>query len=745
MAALGAMVFAAWVGLGETARAQCSDRWLAGDVPLGVNYTPNYVVSWDPDGAGPRSPVLVVSGDFSFAGTTPVPFIAMWDGQAWQPMEGPPWTGGPRPLVLNGGLYAFASNRPSSQVLRWNGTTWESMGGTFAQLNDGVVYRGDILVAGGYRPSGSGTPISYLSRWDGQDWIPFAGDMNVSPNFLGVVGNDLFALGAFTIAGGVPVDRLARWDGAAWTAMGSLPDRLGRLYVHGNGVYADGYDSLARSSYLRRWTGATWLPVVQPDLYEIEGKKIVGSNWYAWGSQYVQLMPRSAMLRWNGSQWEDTAYSGTGFSAFDLAEHRGSLHLVGSTLTSGRVARWGGAGWLPLEPFTPGHVRGGSGNVANHNGELWAVGGFSVPGDASAAVLARRVGNEWAPFRQLTGYPYSILSTGIDLYIGGTILRMGTASFSAVARWNGTSLSLLPEPGTTVYDMVQHRGELIIAGWTGNERIVSRWNGVVWEYLGYDLVSRYRGTNDHINALIVYRDRVILGGQLGLPSTGGVPRALVLQLIGTSWEPLGSGLSGSYGVVNALTLYRGDLIAAGNFTSADGQPVRHIARWDGVRWHAMGDFDRSVECLKVYGGALIAGGEFHTVDGRACERIARWDGRSWTPMGAGLRGGRYSSGAYSLGVHRGELFVGGAFLFAGDQISAGFARWRACLADLDDGTGTGVCDGGVSIDDLLYFLDAYARGDWVADLDDGSGWGASDGAVTIDDLLFFLRAYDVGC
>jgi hypothetical protein len=70
---------------------------------------------------------------------------------------------------------------------------------------------------------------------------------------------------------------------------------------------------------------------------------------------------------------------------------------------------------------------------------------------------------------------------------------------------------------------------------------------------------------------------------------------------------------------------------------------------------------------------------------------------------------------------------------------------RSCVADLDDGSGSGTPDGGVTIDDLLYFLGIYAEGLLRADLDDGSGSGTPDGGVTIDDLLYFLTRYDLGC
>jgi len=32
-----------------------------------------------------------------------------------------------------------------------------------------------------------------------------------------------------------------------------------------------------------------------------------------------------------------------------------------------------------------------------------------------------------------------------------------------------------------------------------------------------------------------------------------------------------------------------------------------------------------------------------------------------------------------------------------------------------------------------------------ADVDDGNGWGIADGGVGIEDLLFYLQRYESGC
>lgn len=65
-------------------------------------------------------------------------------------------------------------------------------------------------------------------------------------------------------------------------------------------------------------------------------------------------------------------------------------------------------------------------------------------------------------------------------------------------------------------------------------------------------------------------------------------------------------------------------------------------------------------------------------------------------------------------------------------------RVGTCPADLSH-------DGGVTIDDLLAYVERFDDGQQTADLDDGSGQGQPDGGATIDDLLYFLDRYANGC
>lgn len=68
-----------------------------------------------------------------------------------------------------------------------------------------------------------------------------------------------------------------------------------------------------------------------------------------------------------------------------------------------------------------------------------------------------------------------------------------------------------------------------------------------------------------------------------------------------------------------------------------------------------------------------------------------------------------------------------------------------CVADVDDGSGTGTRDDGVTIDDLLLYLRWFELGSIRADVDNGTFTGTRDAGVSIDDLLYFLTRYAAGC
>lgn len=91
------------------------------------------------------------------------------------------------------------------------------------------------------------------------------------------------------------------------------------------------------------------------------------------------------------------------------------------------------------------------------------------------------------------------------------------------------------------------------------------------------------------------------------------------------------------------------------------------------------------------------------------------------------------------GVHHNPA---GAALKAQVEIAALYDEFvggdGACAADVN-------ADCGVTIDDLIVYIERWTAGHSLADLDDGSGTGTPDQGVTIEDLVFFLTRYQNGC
>jgi hypothetical protein len=131
--------------------------------------------------------------------------------------------------------------------------------------------------------------------------------------------------------------------------------------------------------------------------------------------------------------------------------------------------------------------------------------------------------------------------------------------------------------------------------------------------------------------------------------------------------------------VQALTVYSGELIAGGLFTTAGGVAANNIAAWDGFSWSTLGSgMNSRVTSLTIYDGQLIAGGFFTAAGGVAADYIALWEGSVWLPLGSGM-----NSYVRSLSVYDGELIAAGDFTTAGGGTASRIARWSAPYSDTD--------------------------------------------------------------
>ncbi len=145
----------------------------------------------------------------------------------------------------------------------------------------------------------------------------------------------------------------------------------------------------------------------------------------------------------------------------------------------------------------------------------------------------------------------------------------------------------------------------------------------------------------------------------------------------------------------------GDLYVGGTFTAIGGIKANNIARWDGQRWHPLGDGIANgngyVYALTVGpDGALYVGGYFTTVGTKRANSIARWDPatQTWSALGQGLSRSTSTASVYSLVFQGNTLYAGGDFTTSGQAELKKFARWNGTAwEDLGSGLGRQNYDG----------------------------------------------------
>ncbi len=192
-----------------------------------------------------------------------------------------------------------------------------------------------------------------------------------------------------------------------------------------------------------------------------------------------------------------------------------------------------------------------------------------------------------------------------------------------------------------------------------------------------DLSTGYRGSLD----LAGYQVTADMNGALRLApdAEGDQNWALGYQL---------PGMVESSSVLAVALDGEGHAYVGGTFLNAGGDisgvtDANHLAMWDGVSWHAVGDadgdgdgggVDGTVNSLQVdASGNLYVGGQFSFADGITTTNIAMWDvdGLAWSDMDGGVNNVVWTM---EWGPD-GNLYVGGNFTSAGGATAERLAIW----------------------------------------------------------------------
>jgi hypothetical protein len=707
---------------------------------------------------------LYAGGTFTTAGGNPIAGIARWNGVTWQSLGtgiGPSQPGGlvyVRAMTVYGDLvvaggFTTAGGRTMNGIARWNGTAWNqfSMAGgtTTGQINALEVYDG-FVYAGGTFTSIGGTAASRIARWDPRGaWFPVGGgidandaitnqDSNIAS--LTIYNGELIAGGRFSGAGGVPANSIAAWNGTAWRALGAGIDRpdtdvfrrmrrgaytLGtfnnQLIVGGQFTQAGG----AAATNIAAWNGTSWsrmndglgsypAPFADEGVYSV---RTFNSRLFAGG-----IFPNAGELHadgfceWDGSRWQPT--QGVLYSS-----NAATYALVP---WAGRMVIGGDFRWI----YSPGAL---SFNLMNWDG-LGLVGLSSFGGADGAVRAALSVASSSGPPSE-------------NLYIAGDFTNMEGVAANRIATRN----SLF---------------------------------GIGWEPMG-------AGFNAPVHAITRFNGSIYAAGDF--TASGATPLQHIARWDGTAWQPVGAGINGP---VYTMTISNNSLVVGGSFSTAGGIPdTDNLARWNGTAWSSIGGgTEGAVRALAAYAGELHVGGQFTTVRNgvigtmgyaRFLDTGVPWFARSlantgstcmrgeayltariatgygglnleWRRNGVRLQDGPTGTGSIIAGSGNFGMAIrnlGGAdsgtyeliVTTACGNVTSNPVTLNICVADFDDGSGTGACDGGVTLDDLLFYLEIYENGATQADVDDGSGTGSRDGGVGIEDLLYFLARFNAGC
>jgi hypothetical protein len=603
-----------------------------------------------------------------------------------------------------------------------------------------------------------------IAKWDGTWWRPVGGGVTGDVNALAVFDEDgpgpggpaLFAAGRITSAGGVPVARIARWDGSTWSPLGSGvtgtvnalrvhdPDGAGPggecLFVGGDSLYSAG-GQVAKG--LACWDGSTWTTLIDSDF------TVIVRGLEVWGPDHGGPTPPAlavvGFFSRPGNQVNRVGLWDTDHWTF-VGGHFGS-QVAYCLLASDPD----GPGTLPGSLYVGGNpaIVGGTSGVARYDGAAWQA----IPGTVSVAAFTMDSFDPDGPgplFPTLVvgGSGFSIwngssivpssplVSGGLRtfgrwpaeggpsqrLFLGGAIAEPSSRA-ARVATWDGAAIARIgsiPAPSdgpgldSTVIgacrtdESVSPPREILVCGSFQRAGsvltpLVATYNGDSWappvpSITGFALSFLARFDGDGTGPL---PEHLFLSGDFNL---AGVHQ-LLARFAGASGTAINCNDSPCLTVLDldASGPQPPALFATGAFISINGQPIRYLARWDGLSWSAVGpDFAGSqvrVSAVAVHddgtGPALYTGGRFTSAGGPALNNVAKWSGTAWTPLASGIGPSANTNPPVMAmvsfdddgpGPHQRSLYVCGNFVTAGGVGASGVARWSG-LAWSAVGTG----------------------------------------------------------
>jgi hypothetical protein len=610
-------------------------------------------------------------------------FIAMHDGEKWQPLGGEvnnlikSVAVSERGNVYAGGRITSAGGKSVGYVAMWDGEEWHDMKGGV----DGNVFRiitdGDRVYIGGSFENAGGEPCEGIACWNeatGEWETDFAADLGSLPVVMAIAsdGDELYIGGMFEIEGVAGATNIAKWDGSQWCAIGGGLD--GNVYdmgIDGNATLIAGgafseSGSGAELNGIGRWDGNQWQSlrsgIAGGDLPSVLSIDIIGDDYFFAGGTFI----RAGELSVNGiAYWRDNKWNNI------IPGRRGGLSSMIYSFALGTDDR------------------------------LYVGGGFKQTGDKFSPGVSCLDENGWLGLDSGLVPPavvYDMAVMGSQVYISGWCFGSFHKEFKNVAyfdvfkrEWTEVADGI-PAGDSDMGPMAVAGGKVYFSG-AFNEvdgvqsPHVIAWDGSEWESLGGGIINT-GNQNDipGIYDIIPLSDgRILFAGMFDRAGDQNVRNVAVWDPESRSWSDFAGGIKG---FVGSVCEYGDYIYFSGKLTQAGDVNDKNIARYNKStgEWEAMGEgVNGHVRAMVPYGEYIIIGGYFNKAGGKDASSIAAFDVTTdkYYTFGDGIRSNNMPGRVLALTVYKNDLYAGGIFNRAGSYPSANIARWNDLQTAVD--------------------------------------------------------------
>jgi hypothetical protein len=263
---------------------------------------------------------------------------------------------------------------------------------------------------------------------------------------------------------------------------------------------------------------------------------VFGGRLYAGGLfTFAGGAPIHSLAAWNGSTW---APAGDPSGRVRTLAVRSTIDVATTYLFAG--GDFGTIGGVAAQRVEPGDALSGN----------WAPVGSGLPGARCDSLLVR--------------------ITGLRTFELTATTWATTLAPAAVHRWTGSSwqaLGAIDDARTPFEALLTFRGGSYVVALRDADSAVRRFDGASWAPVAGP------GIDGEVRALLDLGSEVVLGG--AFRTIDGQPRNGLGRGGAGAWQPLGSGVDGT--VLALVRAADGDVLAAGQFTTAGGLTANHVA------------------------------------------------------------------------------------------------------------------------------------------------------------------------